>query len=102
VGAIFRCGRKAPPIIVPSGRHGHNCGRGELRGGTVLAQVSGAVLARLGLLIWAVAVGFVFGFMVGYAVRESISRRRRAAARMAAQPERYRELDGNQTLPRLE
>ena len=44
----------------------------------MLAQVSGAVLARLGLLFWAVAVGFVFGFMVGYAVRENISRRRRA------------------------
>ena len=83
------------------GRHRYNCGRGELRGGTMLAQVSGAVLARLGLLFWAVAVGFVFGFMVGYAVRENISRRRRATGREAAE-ERYRELDGNHTLPRLE
>jgi hypothetical protein len=68
----------------------------------MLAQVSAAVLTRLGLLFWAVAVGFGFGFMVGYAIRQSISRRRRAAARMTAQPELYRELDGNQTLPHLE
>jgi hypothetical protein len=38
------------------------------------------------------------GFVLGYAVREIISRRRRAAARMTAQPERYRELDADQTL----
>ena len=43
------------------GRYGYNCGRGELRGGTMLAQVGGAVLARLGLVLWALAVGFVFG-----------------------------------------
>jgi hypothetical protein len=42
------------------------------------------------------------GFVLGYAVREIVSRRRRVAARTAAQPELYRELDGNQTLPRLE
>ena len=41
------------------------------------------------------------GFVLGYAVREIISRRRSAASGMTAQPERYRELDGNQTL-RLE
>ena len=68
----------------------------------MLAQVSGAVLARLGLLLWALAVGSVFGFMVGYAVRENILRRRRAVARAAADEERYRELDDNQTLPRPE
>jgi hypothetical protein len=68
----------------------------------MLAQVSGAVLAELGFLIWALGVGFVFSFMVGYAIRESISRRRRAAvAREAAEEEWYRELD-DQTLPRLE
>jgi uncharacterized membrane protein SpoIIM required for sporulation len=50
------------------------------------------------MLALAGAIGFVFG----YAVREIISRRRRAAARMTAQPELYRELDGNQTLPRFE
>ena len=49
---------------------------------------------------WAAAVSLVFGFLVGYAVRESISRRRRAAARAAADEEGYRELDSNQTLPR--
>jgi uncharacterized membrane protein SpoIIM required for sporulation len=48
------------------------------------------------------ALAGAIGFMLGYAVREIISRRRRAAARMTAQPELYRELDGNQTLPRLE
>ena len=48
------------------------------------------------------ALAGAVGFMLGYAVREIISRRRRAAARMTAQPELYRELDGNQTLPRLE
>ena len=53
-------------------------------------------------LLLALAIGFVFGFLVGFAVRESISRRRRAVARAAADEERYRELDGNQTLPRLE
>ena len=42
------------------------------------------------------------GFVLGYAVREIISRHRRAATRTTAQPELYRELDGNQTLPRLE
>jgi hypothetical protein len=46
--------------------------------------------------------GFIFGVVVGYGIRENISRRRRLAARMTAQPELYRELDGNQTLPRLE
>ena len=60
------------------------------------------MLAQVGLLLWALAIGFVFGFLVGYAVGESISRRRRVAARAAANEERYRELDGNQTLPRLE
>jgi len=60
------------------------------------------MLGQVGLLFWAVAVGFVFGFLVGFAVRGSISRRRRVAARAAAGEERYRELDGNQTLPRLE
>ena len=48
------------------------------------------------------ALAGAIGFVIGYAVREIISRRRRAAARMSAQPELYRELDGNQTLPRLE
>ena len=48
------------------------------------------------------ALAGAIGFMLGYAVREIISRRRRAAARMTAQPELYRELHGNQTLPRLE
>ena len=48
------------------------------------------------------ALAGAIGFMLGYAVREIISRRRRAEARMTAQPELYRELDGNQTLPRLE
>jgi len=49
------------------------------------------------------ALAGAIGFVIGYAVREIISRRRRrAAARMTAQPELYRELDGNPTLPRLE
>ena len=48
------------------------------------------------------ALAGAIGFVLGYAVREIISWRRRAAARMTAQPELYRELDGNQTLPRLE
>ena len=48
------------------------------------------------------ALAGAIGFILGYAVREIISRRRRAAARMTAPPELYRELDGNQTLPRLE
>jgi predicted membrane protein len=68
----------------------------------MLAQVSGALLARSALLFWAVAVGLVFGFMVGYAIRESISRHRRAAAPRTARAELYRELNGNQTLPHLE
>ena len=55
----------------------------------------------IGLLVLTLAIGLVFGFMIGFAFRESISRRRRLAARMAAQPERYRELDADQTL-RLE
>jgi hypothetical protein len=40
--------------------------------------------------------------MVRYAVRESISRRRRAAVRAAADEERYGELSDDHTLPRLE
>ena len=60
------------------------------------------MLGQVGLLFWAVAIGFVFGFLVGFAVRERISRRRRAVAREAADEERFRELDGDQTLPRLE
>jgi uncharacterized membrane protein SpoIIM required for sporulation len=48
------------------------------------------------------ALAGAIGFVLGYAVREIISRRRRTASRMAAQPELHRELDGNQTLPRLE
>ena len=48
------------------------------------------------------ALAGAIGFMLGYAVREIISRRRRAVARMTAQPELYRDLDGNQTLPHLE
>ena len=64
--------------------YGYSGGRRTAGGGAMLA-LAGAM-----------------GFMLGYAVREIISRRRRAAARMTAQPELYRELDGNQTLPRLE
>jgi hypothetical protein len=56
------------------------------------------MLALASLLLLASAIGFI----LGYGVREIISRRRRAAARTAAQPELYRELDGHQTLPRLE
>ena len=48
------------------------------------------------------ALALAIGFILGYGVREIISRRRRLAARMTAQPELYRELDGDQTLPRLE
>ena len=48
------------------------------------------MLALAGLLLLALAIGFI----LGYGVREIISRRRRAAARMTAQPELYRELDG--------
>ena len=59
---------------------GYNCGGRELRGGAMLAQV--------GFLLWALAVGLVFGFIIGYAVRERISRRRRAVARAAADEER--------------
>ena len=52
-------------------------------------------------VLLALIVGFILGVVVGYGIREIISRRHRAAARMTAQPELYRELDGNQTL-RLE
>jgi hypothetical protein len=55
------------------------------------------MLVLVVLLLLALAIGFI----LSYGVRELISRRRRAAARMTAQPERYRELDDNQTL-RLE
>ena len=58
------------------------------------------LVAVAGLLL--LAIGLAFGFVIGFAFRESISRRRRAAVRAAAEDERYRELDGNQTLPRLE
>jgi hypothetical protein len=54
------------------------------------------------LLLLALAIGFVFGFLAGFAVRESISRRRRAAVRAAADEERYREFSADHTLPRLE
>jgi hypothetical protein len=74
--------------IARSGRHGYNCGRREVRGG-----IMDVLLALI--------VGFILGVVVGYGIREIISRRHRAAARMTAQPELYRELDGNQTL-RLE
>ena len=60
------------------------------------------MLAQVGFLLWALAVGLVFGFIIGYAVRERISRRRRAVARAAAEEERYRELSADHTLPRLE
>jgi hypothetical protein len=56
------------------------------------------MLALAGVLLLASAIGFI----LGYGVREIISRRRRAAARMTGQPEHYRELDGDQTLPRLQ
>jgi len=50
------------------------------------------------LLLLALAIGF----MLGFGVRASISRRRRAAAREAANEERFRELSVDHTLPRLE
>ena len=50
------------------------------------------MLALVVLLLLALAIGFT----LGYGVREIISRGRRAAAREAAEEERYRELDGNQ------
>ena len=56
------------------------------------------MLALAALLLLVSTIGFI----LGYGVREIISRRRRAAARTIAQVELYRELDGNQTLPRLE
>jgi len=71
--------------------YGYNCGRRELTGG-------GAMLVLVVLLLLALAIGFV----LGYAVRESISRRRRAAVRAAAGEARYRELSADHTLPRLE
>ena len=52
------------------------------------------MLVLVVLLLLALAIGFI----LGYAVREIISRRRRLAARMTAQPELYRELDADQTL----
>ena len=56
----------------------------------------------IGFFVFTLAIGLGFGFVIGYAFRERISRRRRAAVRAAAEDERYRELDDNQTLPRLE
>jgi len=56
------------------------------------------MLVLVVLLLLALAIGFV----LGYAVRESISRRRRAAVRAAAGEARYRELSADHTLPRLE
>ena len=71
--------------------YGYDCGRRELTGG-------GAMLALLVLLLLALAIGFT----LGYAVRERISRHRRAAVRAAANGARYRELSADHTLPRLE
>ena len=68
------------------GRHGYNCGAPELMGGM------DALLALI--------FGFIFGVVVGYGIRENISRRRRVAARAAADEERYRELSADHTLPR--
>ena len=56
---------------------GCDCDCWEVKGGAVLALVV--------LLLLAMAIGFA----LGYGVREIISRRRRAAARAAAQPELY-------------
>jgi hypothetical protein len=55
------------------------------------------MLVLVVLLLLALAIGFI----LGYGVRELISRRRRFAARFAAPPERFSELAENQTL-RLE
>jgi hypothetical protein len=78
---------------VLGGRYRYNCGDPELTGGIVDLLLP---------LVIGLVFGFMFGVAVGYSVRERISRRRRAAFRAAAEEERYRELDGNQTLPRLE
>jgi hypothetical protein len=46
--------------------------------------VGGALPELIVLFVFALAIGFVFGFLVGFAVREGISRRRRTAVRAAA------------------
>ena len=76
-----------PAAIVLGGRYGYNCGGPEVRGG-----IMDVLLALI--------FGFIFGVVVGYGIRENISRRRRVAARAAADEERYRELSADHTLPR--
>jgi hypothetical protein len=88
------CFAAAVDFLAARSRYGYICDRREAGGG--------AMPVLIVLLVLALAIGFVSGFLVGYSVRENISRRRRAAVRAAVEEERYRELDGDQTLPRLE
>src|SRR5271156_5619514 len=78
----FISNKEPPPANAPPGRYSYNPGHRELRGGAILALV---VLLLLPLAI---------GFMLGYGVREIISRRRRAAAE-----ERFRDELSADTLP---
>jgi len=71
--------------------YGYDCWPPGTNGG-------GAMTALVVLLLLALAIGFT----LGYAVRERISRHRRAAVRAAANGARYRELSADHTLPRLE